>query len=721
MQRPIIFLTALLSLLAAAAVPALAALPPKIDIEGALGDVLIRERWQPLLVTLTNPDDGDAVQGEVQVVVEDANMAGRRLATATRAISLARGPGRAQTVVYVRIPEGVNTDLTVYVTSNGETVTRRRWERVVTLPEQFTLLVVSDAPDALAYLRGKSLGVVPRGGVLRRFQEMAPPPRRGRNFGDLRTEDKVVPSVPVLLPDKALGYDGVAIIYLGDIAPDTLSDAQVAALRGWVTGGGLLVANSPRLPGDERFRDWLPARWGPAQPLSVDLLAARYRTSWDKSGATGILYNPLTPLPGARPLLPNGPQALAVYRREGRGTVVALGFDAASPGFAAWPGNERLWRDVAARGITTRGVARALDEDEVRWTRSSFATAVMRAPGLRAPSFGYIGLFLLAYLMLLVPVNYAVLKRLDRREWTWLTVPILVTLFSLGAYAFGYAIKGGQMRLNTATIIEMGPTSGQGEVTASAGLFSPRRTSYDVSLADAQALLFDPEMWNRGQNNYAPLIVGQDGGAHARDADVSMWAMRVFGARTTANFGKGLQVRLRAERGDIVGTVENQTGHRLEEVRVFVGGQPQAGVTLPPGERIQVRVPGGVRLLGAFRNPFPDQWNNWNWGNVSGNVTEESRTRAAIQSRVQSVLFMGINNGINQQRIRELDGGPPAVLVAAWNYDLLLPLRVNGRTVGAGDHVNLFLVHAPVEGNIPMQIRPLRRPARFNLRQPRRR
>ena len=44
-----------------------------------------------------------------------------------------------------------------------------------------------------------------------------------------------------------------------------------------------------------------------------------------------------------------------------------------------------------------------------------------------------------AYILLIGPINYLVLRRLDRREWAWVTMPVLIVVFAVGAYGFGIA------------------------------------------------------------------------------------------------------------------------------------------------------------------------------------------------------------------------------------------------------------------------------------------
>jgi hypothetical protein len=180
-RRFVCHVTGLFVLLAvlpvAGSLSARAASPPQVTGQNALSSSssggIVRGRWQPLLVTLANPNDGQAITGgEVQVTIEDVNRGGQRIATVARGVSLPAGPGVAQTVVYVRVPQYVVPNVYVQVTNGrGEIVTRRRLDKLALLPEQLTVVAHSDLPDALAYLRGARLGVIAHNGALRPFDD----------------------------------------------------------------------------------------------------------------------------------------------------------------------------------------------------------------------------------------------------------------------------------------------------------------------------------------------------------------------------------------------------------------------------------------------------------------------------------------------------------------------------------------------------------------------
>ncbi|MGV2438047.1 MAG UNVERIFIED_CONTAM: hypothetical protein LVT10_26810 [Anaerolineae bacterium] len=63
-------------------------------------------------------------------------------------------------------------------------------------------------------------------------------------------------------------------------------------------------------------------------------------------------------------------------------------------------------------------------------------------PGVKLlPSIWGICGFVLLYVAMIGPVNYLVVRRLKRAELAWLTIPLLIVVFSLLSYVFGGRIR----------------------------------------------------------------------------------------------------------------------------------------------------------------------------------------------------------------------------------------------------------------------------------------
>lgn len=640
-----------------------AALPPVIDAHPLFGDTFVNGRWQPIVVTVTNGDSGEALTGEIKTALGEMGTS-EAFGAWTTPVTLPRGAGTTRTTTTVFVPEHEQPILSVSLQQRrdgkGATVTRHSFDKLRFVEPSLTLLAVTSAPDALSYLRGEKLGVENTTSVLRPAPDTAPASSQKKPYqqqGAVTATEIRVESVAEAgpLPTTAAGYDTIGIVYLGsDIGPNQFSDAQVSALRGWVIGGGLLVVGSLGLRSDERFRTWVPVA------------------------------------------IPSGLVSVSAIRsRLGRGMAASIFGDPTEASFGKSQAALRFWHELLGDACSEPLMGNLLQGRGPRdyYSATTFWQSVIRAPGLKAPPAVAIGLFLFAYLLLLVPVNYLILKRLDKREWTWATVPLLVTLFSVGAYFFGYAVKGTRMLQNTVTLVEMGANRGDSVVTASVGVFSPRQARYDLSTPLGDTAFWTPQNWGGyGASNgeYGPMETttpgetGGDSAVHIRNANISMWAMRVFAARTyQVKMGKGITASLVQNGPQLTGTVQNETERTLESATITFAGAKVALGTLTPGQKKNVRLtvsPEGRKSQSDFRIELP-----------SGDKAGEFKT-PVLQSLNEALSVLGQQGKGPSSLARRHQA-----LLYAWNQDEVFPIRIDGQAAPVGTNLNLIAVTIPVE------------------------
>jgi len=80
--------------------------------------------------------------------------------------------------------------------------------------------------------------------------------------------------------------------------------------------------------------------------------------------------------------------------------------------------------------------------------------------------------------VLIGPVDYLVLKRLDRQPWTWVTCGFWIVVFTVGAYYGVQALRGGSLQLRVVSMLDGIAGSGQAWATTYSGLFAPRSQQY---------------------------------------------------------------------------------------------------------------------------------------------------------------------------------------------------------------------------------------------------
>ena len=99
--------------------------------------------------------------------------------------------------------------------------------------------------------------------------------------------------------------------------------------------------------------------------------------------------------------------------------------------------------------------------------------ALANLPALEVPPAELLLAVIVGYILLIGPVSYLVLRRLDRRELAWITAPLLVVVFSACSYGIGTSLKGSQIIVNQISVVRSVSDGSAANVTTWAGIFSP--------------------------------------------------------------------------------------------------------------------------------------------------------------------------------------------------------------------------------------------------------
>ena len=122
---------------------------------------------------------------------------------------------------------------------------------------------------------------------------------------------------------------------------------------------------------------------------------------------------------------------------------------------------------------------------------------------MEMPSVMLILFLFLFYLALAGPLNYIFLKKIDKREWAWVTIPALSIIFAALIFFLGYNTKGGELIVNTISLVDMNANEEEGNLTNYVGIFIPRRGDYEVEI-DRYELLSPGGIQLQGQQSGLP-------------------------------------------------------------------------------------------------------------------------------------------------------------------------------------------------------------------------
>lgn len=297
------------------------------------------------------------------------------------------------------------------------------------------------------------------------------------------------------LPDRAGGLDAVNTILFNDINTSDLDDAdatfgavgiqqieQKAALRAWVLNGGHLIVTGGAAweltaNGLQDMLPFVPQSFQTAQDLTpMAHFAADYETE-----LSGDYFLTVGEIIGDVLLTNAAGDPLIIRRGYGNGTVDYLTVDPNAAPLVNWRNRDKLWFTLAtstqARPNWSYGFS--------QWDQGTTAMEILPGVTLLPAVMTLIG-FLAAYVLLIGPINYFILSRINRQGYAWVTIPFFIGIFSVLAFQLGFQIRGDRVILSRLSVIQTWQDSQQAHVHQLIGLLAPRRNNYTLSMDDGR-------------------------------------------------------------------------------------------------------------------------------------------------------------------------------------------------------------------------------------------
>lgn len=472
----------------------------------------------------------------------------------------------------------------------------------------------------------------------------------------------IVPLATTDLPERVQAWAPLDRLVWQDVDAASLTPGQLAALRTWIAGGGRLVIAGGTGTADALSAfpdDLVPYR--PTGVVDVDPAVLQPLLGTTPEGAT-----PVTALAGdagrGRVLATSGDRVIAADASYGSGGVTLLGFDPATTWIAEGDAVDvPLWRRLLP---PRSGGTVALVDDQ------TIVSAVGNLPSLALPPIGALLVLLAGYILLVGPVNYLVLKYLDRREWAWVTVPVLIAVFTVGSFGIGSLLRGSDVIINEVAIVRGAPGTDAAVAQSYLGIFSPSRATYQLRVP-GDALLATPmngDMFGGGTT--AQLDVLQGDPSRVRDLAVGFGSLRTVRAEASATAPR-VAASLRLDGGHIKGTVTNESDRTLIAPALVLGSSATVLKDLAPGQTVAVDLRltsnqfNGLALSDTIVGPY-------DWDGTS--LTEDEQ-RKLIRRAVIDQLSFDPTTGIGGV----MPGDSPTLL--AWGTDPVVPAELVGAQV----------------------------------------
>lgn len=390
---------------------------------------------------------------------------------------------------------------------------------------------------------------------------------------------KTIPIKPEELPEDELQLDMLDVLLFNDVASDSLSEGQRKAIADWVNGGGMLI-----LSGGAGYEK-TAAPFQAIAPVTVQ----GTKTIADTDSLTSYVGDKKLVLNGSftassaaigegTALLMAGDTVLAAQRSVGQGKVLYVAFDPSLEPMASWSGSAALWAKLMGNmlKVTQNGAAVHYSGNMPFW---ELQNAVNMFPSIKNPQFMTLLYLFLVYLLIVAPLLFLLLKRMDRREWAWWIIPSIAIVSSVTIFFVGANDKS-KMLAHTIRMVEL-DGRGAGVQYGASSVFIPAGGDVRLSFDSKQALVpyrsgdasFGGQI-NDLADNSLQAVTRKDAGTEVRWKDVPYWSTRstYMDAVSAADTGQ-LETALEdSDKGPVL-RITNRTKVDLTNVHLIWNGQ----------------------------------------------------------------------------------------------------------------------------------------------------
>ena len=475
------------------------------------------------------------------------------------------------------------------VDAQGKVVCRKNVTVTPRDPGTVMVGLLSDHPENLAYAQSLALA-----GGMDRY--------------DQTNYDGVAVLSRDSLSQSMVGLDSLAVLIVNDFDTTSLSAEQVSRVGSWLEEGGTLVLgsgpNAPKTLGG--LADALGITLGERTSLS----SLSQLSEWAGSPLTGTMELTRLSLENGEAVVTEEGEPLVWQARVGSGSLLCFTCDL---GLAPLSG-------ATGAGTVLESILKETDPGllniNYRYNRDQYYNNLSYAAGNSGvPESGRLKtvfIVLIAYIAVVGPVLYLVLKKKDKREMGWIVIPVMAIAVTAGIY--GLSLSSGYRKglVNLVTVTDRTgdrDESEAGTVQVYGSVASPRKG--DVTLSLDENIHATPSDNNRyyyrgyrGQG-YTPTEI-YFARIHTGDTteityiDQKSWNQNTFSGEAWASTPDHLEVDLTIEGDTFVGSIHNTGETDYFDVVLQVGSEYFVAGDVAAGDTLEISHSIASNLQGVY-------------------------------------------------------------------------------------------------------------------------
>lgn len=416
-------------------------------------------------------------------------------------------------------------------------------------------------------------------------------------------------------PEDEQGLAMANVIVVDEVAIADLAQKQQEALLKWVQDGGtLLLGASDQVDATAGvFKDYLP------MSLSQEMTSISAETLTKLSGG-GIFTQPIsihtaTNHKESLPVITENNVVLASKKKIGSGEIIQTAFSLGDQPLASMDGYAALLakiidiQSISQQGMMSQGQS-PLDQIsyELRNINELFPSFEV--------SVSYMLIVIILYIIIIGPVLYFVLKKIDKREHAWWIIPVFSIVLSIGLFIVGAKDRVVQPQVQQSAFYKVNEDSSlngyyvESILTNRSGDFIVNTDKNTTAVAMRNYNNFTGTVGDLHESSY---IKENANGSTLTLRDLNYWSVQSFGGKTSAqNIGK-MDVDITLKNEKLTGTIKNNFPFELKDVTLISGvkevklGDIKANGTLQVDKEMKTTVLQKPSVFNSYNYSYPSQ------------------------------------------------------------------------------------------------------------------
>ena len=603
----------------------------EVSVEAGYENVVRVGSDAPFYITLVNK--GEGFSGEAQVIIDT----GYRTKTVYAAnFELPEGSTKKLTF---NVPiNTANRKVQIKIESNGRTIKDVEYSfNKILSPSTPVIGVLGEAYNQLRVFNGlriKQNQIDTNGKVIYSTHDAS--------MGSVvENPSEMIQLNEVNLPEDSNGFAAFDYIIIADYDTSLLSDKQIQAMEKWIDEGNTLI-----LAGGTNAKKVYSGLSDYLKPFEIlgtkkESIAEHLEKFTESSALNGLVDISIGNIGDGKILIGDENTPLAISYNKHQGKLIFLAFDPTMSPLSGWENSREMWKKLMDNTIQTVNIGEYRNRDYYRYN-----SVVRQVPEDQTPPYKTLLLIILAYILIVGPVLYIILKLKDKRDYSWIAIPVL-SLLCLGIiYAAGLKTKYTSAVMNNISLIQLDSDSKTAAIKTYSGVFNNGAGNMIIEYSkDYKVDVIRENDHYYGYNyNYtdedyknaqikSKIYVNEP--ARHEIFDVALWEPCILMTSQVQRYEGNLIRSVSVNGKEVSVELVNDTGFALEDSFIVIGeNYVDVGTILPNEEKkISFSLDDGSiakSFYSYLNSKYFDQgtyYNNWpkNW-------REQIRKRSALQN-----------------------------------------------------------------------------------------